>query len=127
MSDEIIKVLDALSEKVGLTVDWSCENLVPYFKQLCDHLVNYELVTSIVWLVIGIFFIIAAFVTYKYVNSDSSSYLGDFDITLIALGVVLAIGGIGIILIQIFDIVTCLTFPEKVILDEIQSLLQVHS
>lgn len=124
MSDEIIKVLDALSEKVGLTVDWSCENLVPYFKQLCDHLVNYELVTSIVWLVIGIFFIIAAFVTYKYIDPEISDYLEYLDI---ALELVLAVGGVVIILIQLFDIVTCLTFPEKIILDEIQSLLPVRS
>lgn len=120
MSDEIIKVLDALSEKVGLTVDWSCENLVPYFKQLCDHLVNYELVTSIVWLVIGVLCIIAAFAMYKYADLDFDGFEIIFD-------VVLVFFGIGIILIQIFDIVTCLTFPEKIILNEIQSLLSVHN
>ena len=122
MSEEIIKVLDALSEKVGLTVDWSCENLVPYFKQLCDHLVNYELVTSIVWLVIGVLCIVAAFVMYKYANLNLD--LDGFDIIP---EVLLVFSGILIILIQIFDIVTCLTFPEKIILDEIQNLLSVHN
>lgn len=32
------------------------------------------------------------------------------------------VGGIVIILCQTFDIVTCITFPEKVIIEELQSV-----
>ena len=54
MSEEIIKVLDALAEKFGLAVDWTSANVIPYLEQLCGKYVNYEIVTSVVWLILGI-------------------------------------------------------------------------
>ena len=32
MSNEIIKVLDALSDKLGIAVDWTSENVLPYLQ-----------------------------------------------------------------------------------------------
>ena len=54
MSEEIIKVLDVLAEKFGLAVDWTSENVIPYLEQLCGKYVNYEIATSVVWLLLGI-------------------------------------------------------------------------
>lgn len=54
MSEEIIKVLDALAEKFGLAVDWTSANVIPYLEQLCGKYVNYEIVTSVIWLLFGI-------------------------------------------------------------------------
>ena len=34
MSEEIIKVLDALAEKFGVAVDWTSANVIPYLEQL---------------------------------------------------------------------------------------------
>lgn len=47
MSDEIIKVLDALAEKFGIAVDWTRQNIQPYIEDLCHRIVGYELTTSI--------------------------------------------------------------------------------
>lgn len=54
MSDEVIKILDALTERLGLAIDWSSSNVLPYFQELCNKYVTYEIVTSIIWIVIGI-------------------------------------------------------------------------
>lgn len=54
MSDEVIKILDALTERLGLAIDWSSSNVLPYFQQLCNKYVTYEITTSIIWIVIGI-------------------------------------------------------------------------
>ena len=32
MSDEIIKVLDDLSDRVGITIDWTSQNVLPYLQ-----------------------------------------------------------------------------------------------
>ena len=48
MSEEIIKVLDALAEKFGVAVDWTSANVIPYLEQLCSKCVNYEIATSFV-------------------------------------------------------------------------------
>ena len=65
MSEEIIKVLDALAEKFGLAVDWTSVNVIPYLEQLCGKYVNYEIATSVVWLVFGIMCIIFGTVLRK--------------------------------------------------------------
>lgn len=71
MSDEIIKVFDALGEKLGIVIDWSQENIYPYIQDLCQRAAQYKLTNSItaliVWTIIfafsicGIIFIIKKF------------------------------------------------------------------
>ena len=126
MSEEIIKVLDALAEKFGIAVDWTSANVIPYLEQLCGKYVNYEIATSVVWLILGV---ISLFVgkwgikktKYCY-NKYKEEIYSDWDVCSIfagiGTGVVLLIGVI-IIICQVFDIVTCFTFPEKIILDEL--------
>ena len=48
LSDEIIKILDALAERVGLVIDWTSKNVIPYLEQLSTKYINYEIATSIV-------------------------------------------------------------------------------
>lgn len=36
MSNEIIKVLDDLSERLGIAIDWSSQNVMPYLQDLMD-------------------------------------------------------------------------------------------
>lgn len=40
MSEEVIKILDALAEKFGLAIDWTSANVLPYLQQLCDKYVT---------------------------------------------------------------------------------------
>ena len=68
MSEEIIKVLDALAEKFGLAVDWTSANVIPYLEQLCGKYVNYEIVTSVIWLLFGIVCLIFGRVLFKKIR-----------------------------------------------------------
>lgn len=54
MSEEIIKVLDNLCEKFGIAIDWTSQNVVPYLKELVGRFINYEVVTSIFWIIVGV-------------------------------------------------------------------------
>lgn len=129
MSEEIIKILDALAEKFGLAIDWTSANVLPYLQQLCDKYVTYEIVTSVMWMLIGICLLfvgkyvieIAKYCWGKYKEEIYS----DYDFGAILLGVLAGcaiVGGIVIILFQTFDIVTCITFPEKIIIEELQAV-----
>lgn len=136
VSDEIIKVLDALAEKFGIAVDWTAENIIPYFEQLCKKYVNYEIATSIVWLMIGIIMITLGFVIlFKYFpnyynkSKDKEKYdygqRTDYEVICFILIIFMTIGfvaGIALAFEQIFDIITCYTFPEKMILEEVKYL-----
>lgn len=130
VSDEIIKVLDALSEKFGLMIDWTSENIVPYVEALLGKCVAYELATSIVWLVFAVilgvlcFFLFRALhnnedfgVNYDYSSPDKFGRFWAY-VCVIALTLV----PIFIIATQTLDIVTCAVFPEKIIIEELQSI-----
>lgn len=131
MSEEIIKVLDALAEKFGLAVDWTSANVIPYLEQLCGKYVNYEIATSVVWMILGLSLFIIGIVYYRivYKNKDwgvvTYEYLSD-DYTgriLLYVGVIfIFIISMIVICTQIFDIATCITFPEKIIIDELKTI-----
>lgn len=129
VSDEIIKVLDALAEKFGMVIDWTSQNVIPYLEQLCGRYINYEIVTSVVWLIFGVICILAGKwgikkVQYCYKRYKENVY-SDWDVGSVFAGIGVGIAflvGVIVIMCQLFDIVTCLTFPEKIILDELKSI-----
>ena len=129
MSEEVIKILDALAEKFGLAIDWTSANVLPYLQQLCGKYVTYEIATSVVWMLIGICLLFIG----KYVIGKAKhcweqyeeDWHSDYDFTATLLEVFagcVIVGGIIVILCQTFDIVTCITFPEKIIIEELKSI-----
>ena len=131
VSDEIIKVLDAFANKIGVTVNWTQDNILPYMQKLCGKYVTYEMATSVFWIVIGVCLLFLG----KYLISQTKNCWAkskedpypDYDVLAIVFGVFAALSimsGSAVIGTQMMDIITCLTFPEKVILDELQSVYQ---
>ena len=127
MSEEVIKILDVFAERFGLAIDWTSVNVLPYLQQLYDKCVTYEIVTSVMWILIGICLLFSGKYLIKMMKYCWKKYkedwTADYDIITIGLGVfagVIIIGGTIIILCQIFDIITCITFPEKIIIRELQ-------
>lgn len=114
VSDQIIQVLDYIGKKLGLTIDWTSENVLPYVQTLCDKYINWEIATSIIWIVIGVACIILSLILIiKFWDDDFG-------------GIFFMILGIGITIIgfQIFDIIRCIYFPELQIFQYVQSLLK---
>lgn len=107
ISKEIIEVLDYLGSKVGLTIDWTSENVLPYIQQLCGKFISWEIATSIAWIVISVLAIIVVAILEKLFDGDG------FFIVPVVIAAVL------IICFQTFDIVECKTFPEKTIFEYI--------
>ena len=129
MSDEIIKVLDALAGRFGIAVNWTSENVIPYLEQLCAKYVNYEIATSVVWMVLGLLLFGVGIVCYRivYKNKDwgvdpyeyiSDDYTGR--ILLYICVILIIVTSMIVVGTQIFDIITCVTFPEKIIIDELK-------
>lgn len=113
ISDEIINVLDYLGEKVGITIDWTSNNVLPYVEDLCGKFIKWEIGTSTAWIVMAIVTTIIALVFAIIVNWDELEWC------IFACIVATAIIVIGF---QVFDIITCNTFPEKVIYDYIKEV-----
>ena len=73
ISDEIIKILEYLCDKIGITFDWTSNNVLPYLEQICEKFIRYEIGTSIAWLIIGViclFFTKWAFKKSKHIKEE---------------------------------------------------------
>lgn len=124
MSNEIIKVLDDLSKRFGIAIDWSSTNIMPYLQDLMARIVKYETYTSTIWLIFGIIvFIIGLYCIYKALKIAKSETIGnEFLMTIfVVLGVSSLVIGYISIFGEITDIIEVNTVPEKYIIEEIQS------
>lgn len=120
MSDEIIKILDDLSSRFGIAIDWTSQNVLPYLQELCDKYISYEIWTSAVY----IFICLTSAILMLYGISKLWNDMED-DFLFTAFGIVLIVSLV-VIVVQIFDIVTALTFPEKLIYEYISYYANTH-
>lgn len=136
MSAQIIEVLNDICDKFGIAVDWTSKNIQPYLKELMTKCVNYKLATDIVWLVVGIVLLIIGGVLLRFAFNNNRKYheIKDYyermhsnlDETVAAQiifgGICLSIAVV-LTLYFTINLIACLTFPEKIILDMVRSYL----
>lgn len=148
VSEQIIQVLDALCQKLGLVFDWTNQNIVPYLQQLTSKMVTYKLTLSYYYVILSVFFValsIIAIVSFvknfylamtnpeavnaRYKLDGFGDYLEYVPFSWVRLAVMI-LGCITILISfdnisdNIIQIITCYTFPEKVILDQVKELMQ---
>ena len=131
MSDEIIKLLDDLGRRFGIVIDWSSENVLSYLQDLMSRYVNYEVMTSVVWIVVSLVAIIGCSIGILAINKYANKVLeehpySDWDVdkwVMICIFII-TIGCFAICIIcQTLDIITCYTIPEKMIFEYLNSLV----
>lgn len=131
MSKEIIKILDDLGKRFGIAINWSSENITPYLQDLMSKYIDYEVTTSIIWILIALIVIggcsIGIIAVSKHANkvlekNDCSDWsFGKYILNFIF---VLIIGGFVIsIICQALDLFTCYAIPEKKIFEYLGSVL----
>lgn len=123
VSNQIIEVLDALCEKFGFAIDWTGQNVLPYMQELMSKAVNYELGTSVMWIVIIVLPTIIAckmliWSKNQFFHEDEEVGMFFWAFSFVGL-LVCAI----VFVCQVLDIITCLTFPEKIIFSIIQDMM----
>lgn len=131
VSDQIIAIIDALCEKLGIVIDWSADNIVPYLNILCEKFINYEIYTSLFWIafwfvvcgiswtVFGISFSMSKKIKF---NEDEPSTIVFIVFAIVSATITLL--ALIFVPIEIYDIIVAKTFPEKIILDYIQRHIQ---
>lgn len=127
MSDQIIAIIDELCRRFGIVIDWTAENVMPYLEDLCSRYVQFEIHTSISWIVCctavtllaGIIWAISAIVD---AHSSSCTALeiktASMVVFWIGLLVTIIVG-----MVQAYDIIECHYMPEKVVIEYIESLI----
>ena len=122
-SSQFIEVLDALCAKFGIVIDWTSQNVMPYLTDLATRLVNYEIWTSVAWIVIlGVAFVVIWKLT-KNARKDNS--FGNEGICVCAWVACCFIGIIFVVVacVEVFDIIRALTIPEVVIYGCLKGLM----
>lgn len=118
-SEQIIEVLDYLGKKIGFTIDWTADNVWPYIVTLCEKFIKWEIATSWMWIAImGALFLIV--LTIAIIVSATGGWDGYEWIITSFVGIIAFI----VIGFQIYDIISCYYFPEKVIYEYIKTMAE---
>lgn len=130
-SQEIIDVLNYLGKKLGIAIDWTSENVIPYIKELCGRYIQYEVFTSIAWMIAipAITLVIGIIVAILHKKAKKVDWDFNYKVSP-ALAVIFWIlfaimfaASIAVICTQVFDIIECYTLPEKVIFEYLKTLV----
>lgn len=118
-SENLINIFDTVGKQLGIVIDWSNQNVMPYIEQLSGRIVNYEMVTSIVWLIgiviaciFSIFLFKLGVKKYRENEFESEKYVPCFIVGAILFVVSLLQG-----MVEIGDIIACITLPEKTLIE----------
>lgn len=122
VSEQIIKVLDYIGEKVGIAIDWTAETVMPYIKELCGRFITYNIVENIMTMIICLIFSIAIIIIGYKLFKKGLPKIFKYDITSWEVGLVFygIGGGVGEILTIIFFFTSLYDLIKWIILPELQ-------
>ena len=120
-SEQFIEIFNFLAEQIGIVIDWTSENVIPYITDFCSRYINYEIATSIAWMVIMLVLLLITFITAKVATKAhnncqySDGILMFFSWLLFAC---ISVATFIVIANQCFDIIKAVTIPEQVIMEK---------
>lgn len=128
VSDQIIAVINDLCAKFGVVIDWTNENVIPYLTELAGKFIRYEIAVSAFY---AVFIIVGFYVSVKFLIMVTKKTIEScWDEIYIAPMVIVVVSTIiftALLLLcalpNVIDIITCLTFPEKMIFDYVSTLI----
>lgn len=132
MADEIIKVLDAICDKLGIAVDWTSENVMPYLEIIADKVVKLEIAEAVMGIIYAFIFLGLAVALYHFAKfcfkkHEECGRWNDWDMagtaSYIAVGI-LGIVFLAMLMCNIECIVECIVFPEKVVFDFVTGYIE---
>ena len=125
--DQIINVLNVACEKVGMAIDWTSDNVIPYAEDFYRRFIMYTVTKTITsMIVVVILFIICVALLKKVkknrLNIDEKCGAGVFWIAYLVILFFICV--ISRCFFEMSDtLIECFTIPEKVVFDLAQSML----
>jgi hypothetical protein len=134
ISKQIIEVLDNLCQKFGIVIDWSAENIMPYLKELCSRFINYEIMTSMAWIILMLVICAISWIIFATTFKSSKKVCWNEDYFIVwvneislVFSIVWSVISIIVIVTQAFDIIEAICLPEKTIYDFISYQISLHN
>ena len=130
ISTQIIDVLEYIGGKFGIAIDWSQENVMPYIQSLCEKILQYEVYTSIFWIIMmGAVVVVSAIIAIStYPAAKKMDWDFNYAIPWVSGSsiVVLLVFGVAFIIVagyQVYDIITAYCIPEITIMKFFESVI----
>ena len=141
MSEEIIKVLDYIGEKVGIAIDWTSEAVVPQITEIISRYTKFNIASHIAGIalclalfIVAIVFIVKIIKAYDNINKTNednfwfynwmgSTEISDITICMIAIVCIVIIISAVFVCINIHELLKWIFIPELNIIKELQSYL----
>lgn len=120
-SDQFIEILNAITSKIGIAVDWTSNNVMTYVQDLIPRLMRYEIATSIAWIVFMILLTTASFLILKSSKRKTREGKYEDDAAVFFSSLMFCIFltvTVFVVVNQTMDIIAAYTLPEQVILDK---------
>lgn len=114
-SEQFISIMDAVCDKLGIVIDWTTQNVLPYMTEVSGRIIGLEIANSVLWIIISILTIISYFVIMNLIRKRKWDEDG-----IIAIGIfggLISFGSTCAIFVQIFDIIQAKFLPEMVIIE----------
>lgn len=142
MSEQIIKLLEYLGDKLGMAVDWTQENILPYAQELAERFVTLNIIECALGIVLFIILGIGSVVVFctvtravrKADKEQKDNWLAEYlcgqgmvhvgGCFMIALGICLAIAVVIGIPCCTSELLKWIFIPELQIAEEVALLLQ---
>lgn len=133
MDSQIISVLNALCDKIGIAVDWTAENIGPQIEMLLEQYARYLTASSVVGLVASVIVlligVLSGCILYRSIQNDGFAVDGYDDFTglgwlLLVLCIIGIIFGLAGLIVTIKALIKCLTIPQIYAAQELLSMLQ---
>ena len=127
MADQIIKILNDLSSRMGVAVDWTAENIVPYLQDLGTRIATYVFWSKIIGIcilvVLSIIAAIVCIVVLKKINFNVEYYETKESVAVICLIIsgIMIVGSLIAIPMMAVDAVEAKYLPEKAIYSYVES------
>lgn len=125
-SEQFIEVFNFLASQIGIIIDWTSENVVPYMQDFSSRFVRYEIAKSATWIIIMIIIPLILFVLAKMATKEhrEADYYSE-GILMFFAWIFFAIAFIAsfiVISFQVFHVIKAVNIPEQLIIEE---LLQI--
>lgn len=136
VSKQIIEVLEYLCEKIGVTIDWGSDNIMPKIEDFIGRFVTYITGRNILYLVIILCNIIISYIVcmkLKLVSriiaalNESSCEDDEFHVWNLIIFVVILIICLLVGADVVMNIIEVITIPEKTLYDSIMSIINSKS
>ena len=116
VSEQIVQVIDSLAEKVGIAIDWSGQNIMPYLQDLIRRIAYMKITENIILLLLSalcVFIVFKSVKTLKKFDDDSD----EVDVMIGTLLIFVIIGlGVAALILGIMGIVG---LPSSIFLPEV--------